>query len=1592
VSTGAASRVSYDTVTLNGSLDFLGSAAAVNVSFEYGTTASYGINTTDQTLTSTGAFYAFISDLNPGTTYHFRARADGGTNGTTTGLDMTFTTLAVTPPGVRTTAASGVGYDRVTLNGSLDLLGTASPVNVFFEYGTTGYGSTTAVQAMTSTGTFSLNIAGLTPGTAYHFRAKANGGIHGAANGADMTFNTFPVTAPGVSTQAASGVSYDAAKLKGSLDSPGTAGTLSVTFEYVTDANYRANHSTYTNTTIIQAMTAGGAFSYNVAGLTPGTAYHFRAKADGGIHGSATGDDMTFTTLTATAPGVSTLAASGVGYDRVKLNGNLDSLGTAGTDRVSFEYAADAYYTANHNTYNKTTVIQVMTVNGAYSCDVAGLIPVTLYHFRAKTDGGIHGYATGDDMTFTTLPATAPGVSTLDAAGVSNDRVTLNGNLDFLGTATSLEVSFEYGATTSYGSNTTPQVMTEAGPFSADIFNLNPGTTIHFRAKADAGINGVISGADMIVTTLTPPTAITSAAMSITNNSVTLKGILSSLGTASAVNVFFEYGTTLNYGFTTTFYSLTAAGPGVFEASIGGLAPATLYHFRANADGGINGATAGADMTFTTLTPPLLGTPGATNITTNSATLNGDIVSFGTANVVYVSFEYGLTLAYGNTTASQPMSGPGPFSANIGGLSPGTLYHFREKADGGTSGTSVGPDVTFSTLNIPPGVSTAPATGIATGTAILNGNLASLGTATSVNVLFDYGLTNNYGSRTASQSMAGPGIFSAALSGLNPGSTYHFRTIADGGGQGITTGSDLTFTTLTPAVVLTMSATPVTQTSAILNANLSSLGSSGQVGAFFEYGTDLNYGYQTTREDVAVPGIISYNLTGLDPGTTYHFRAKVDGGASGIVVGGDVSFDTLVMPLQVETRQAAGVTYNSVVLNGYLRSRGEAPTVGVFFEYGPDAGYGRTTQQQELSVTGAFSFNLTGLEQLTTYHFRAVANVGTEGTSLGEDALFTTPIMPLLVETRSASAITFGSTFLNGELTSLGGEETAGVYFDYGETSDYGHSIKVQDMTAKGTFTFNLTGLDPTTTYHFRSRAEAGIDKTAYGADLSFTTLETPPGVTTGVATRITPSAATLNADLTFLPFDTVDVYFEYGRTASYTHTTALLGMSGTGPFSANVTRLFSSTAYHFRAVVLTPSQNKVYGSDVVFVTRSGQNGGGGSGGGGGGGGGSSQQSITILPGQAAWISNTFGLTPGQIVFTSADGKCTVTIGNGTSVLDASGFRVSSAYCRPPVAPAPAPENKVILAVYDLGASGTTFNPAAGVLIRYEKAALPSGIDEASLSLAYYDEKAGVWKPLDNIVVDSSNTNVSGKTSHFTQYALLAPVAVVPTPTPSATPAQTPAPSATPSAVTSATPAPSITPSVTPSRTPQSTPSATAPVKTTPPVRTITPTATAKPKAGGIPSWIIIIAAAVIILAALALVVLRRLRPGKKTGETASFSTAYNNGNSYYRQKKYDAAVNEYSKAIELDSSKVIAYSNRGAAYSAMGDYPKALADHSKAVALDPSYALGYYNRAMVYKGMDRREEAMADLQRVITLQNNASLVLAATKALENLRHQKQGK
>ena len=162
--------------------------------------------------------------------------------------------------------------------------------------------------------------------------------------------------------------------------------------------------------------------------------------------------------------------------------------------------------------------------------------------------------------------------------------------------------------------------------------------------------------------------------------------------------VYFQWGTTTNYGHTTPMQTQTGNTSRSITANINGLSASHVYHFRIVATNS-GGTRFGSDRTFSTLTatgPPAVTTNPATNVATSSATLNGSLDPHGLTTSV--NFQYGTTTSYGRTTPMQSQTGNTyrNIAANISGLTTHTTYHFRIVATN-SGGTRFGSDRTFTT-------------------------------------------------------------------------------------------------------------------------------------------------------------------------------------------------------------------------------------------------------------------------------------------------------------------------------------------------------------------------------------------------------------------------------------------------------------------------------------------------------------------------------------------------------------------------------------------------------------------------------------------------------------------------------------------------------------------------------------------------------------------------------------------------------------------------------------------------------------------------------------------------------------------------------
>ena len=256
----------------------------------------------------------------------------------------------------------------------------------------------------------------------------------------------------------------------------------------------------------------------------------------------------------------------------------------------------------------------------------------------------------------------------------------------------------------------------------------------------------------------------------------------------------------------------------------------------------------GALFRFKTLslTPPVLTTSDATEITKISAKSGGNILSDGGATVTIrgICWSTGATPTISDSKTTE-ITGTGSFTGNLTGLSAGITYYVRAFATN-SEGTGYGSAVSFTTLSpTPPVLATSDVSGITKITAASGGTITNDGGATIIarGVCWSMGATPTIlNSKTTDGN--GTGNFISSLDGLSAGTTYYVRAYAtNSGGTGY--GSAISFKTLplTPPVLTTTEASGITYFTAISGGNITSDGGLTVTarGVLLEYRPDTNY-------------------------------------------------------------------------------------------------------------------------------------------------------------------------------------------------------------------------------------------------------------------------------------------------------------------------------------------------------------------------------------------------------------------------------------------------------------------------------------------------------------------------------------------------------------------------------------------------------------------------------------------------------------------------------------------------------------------------------------------------------------------------------
>ena len=534
------------------------------------------------------------------------------------------------------------------------------------------------VKAVLSNGMFSVKIDSLKPGTDYRIKAYARNAVGIGYSDSEKICKTSLSVAE-ISTNNVLDITPTTAVCGGNITSDGG---LQVTERGVCWSTSH-NPTIYNNRTT--DGTGIGSFTSSITDLTNETTYYVRAYATNSM-GTAYGDEKCF--LTTAKPTVMTRLVTDVSDISAVCGGNVTSIGSSPLTARGVCWATHHNPTVDDNkTFDGVDV-------GEFISNITELTEGTVYHVRAYATNEV-GTSYGEEITFRTL--TFPTVSTNIVTNVSFTTATCGGNISSDGGAevTARGVCWSTSQNPTISDNKT--IDGEGlGNFTSNITGLTAETTYYVRAYATNSV-GIAYGEQRIFTTATTvlPTVTTSAASNIAETSAVCGGNVTWDGGATVTSRGIVYWTSSNNVSQTV---ICGSGTGNFTTTLSGLSAGTTYYYKAYSTNSV-GTSYGEQMSFTTLSTPVVTTRSITNISFTSVVCGGNISHNGgsivTARGVCWSTSPNPTISDSKTNNG---SGTGSFTSNITGLTDGTTYYIRAYATNSV-GTAYGQELQFMTVD-----------------------------------------------------------------------------------------------------------------------------------------------------------------------------------------------------------------------------------------------------------------------------------------------------------------------------------------------------------------------------------------------------------------------------------------------------------------------------------------------------------------------------------------------------------------------------------------------------------------------------------------------------------------------------------------------------------------------------------------------------------------------------------------------------------------------------------------------------------------------------------------------------------------------------
>lgn len=232
-------------------------------------------------------------------------------------------------------------------------------------------------------------------------------------------------------------------------------------------------------------------------------------------------------------------------------------------------------------------------------------------------------------------------------------------------------------------------------------------------------------------------------------------------------------------------------------------------------------------------------------------------------------------------------------------------------------------------------------------------------------------------------------------------------------------------------------------------------------------------------------------------------------------------------------------------------------------DFGLTTSYG--TSVPDNTLVTAHSIDLTNLAASTTYNYRVRSADASGNIASSANQTFTTASPADIISNVVATPGTTGVT-----ITWTTTEARSSV-IDYGTTTSYGTNDTTATLVTSHSKT--ITGLLPSTEYHYKLSGTNASANTIVSTDLTFTTTADISNISVIVVT-------TDRFRVNWTSSATVTPSVRYGLTSSYGNTFTKTGATGTS-HSCNITNLTAGTTYHYQVGSL---DNNIWSSDQTIT------------------------------------------------------------------------------------------------------------------------------------------------------------------------------------------------------------------------------------------------------------------------------------------------------------------------------------------------------------------------------------------------------------------------